>query len=396
MAIIKNIEVAEKSARRRAASLSSIVTFLLALAISLSPLYFFPSGGPQLTDFAFVVFSSVVALAAVSNKIYLEKRDKRLLVLFILLCLWVLVVSSVNTIYFSMTEILFPSLFYIYNTIVAVMVFMFLKESPSAGARAIKIGAVLSTVIVLVFWFSDLTASTRRVDGSFNNPNQLAYYSLVIISILLCVLNNKELLKPVYLCVIGVLVVYTLSSSSLTAVVALFISLFGVLCKVSGTLRSALTRGVSLLAIIVVAGSVFMMTEKGNTVVNMVEARFLLLDDKLEDVGESRGYSRILEYPEYIFFGAGERGRDRFGYGHSHEIHSTFGTLLFSYGIVGVVLFMMLLVSTIREGGFYHFFALAAPLFYAITHNGLRFTLFWILLVVIFMSIKECRKISNS
>ena len=85
----------------------------------------------------------------------------------------------------------------------------------------------------------------------------------------------------------------------------------------------------------------------------------------MSNVEESRGYNRIYEYPEQILLGAGERGRWRFGPGHEHELHSSFGTVLFSYGIVGFVLFSTFLLHVLAERPASALFLTAAPIVYS-------------------------------
>ena len=82
----------------------------------------------------------------------------------------------------------------------------------------------------------------------------------------------------------------------------------------------------------------------------------------------------------HIVVGAGEGETERFfapGAQHTIEIHSTFGTLLFSYGLLGISLFMLFLWRTTRIISFDRYIYLIGPMAYGFTHNGLRFSFFW-------------------
>ena len=80
---------------------------------------------------------------------------------------------------------------------------------------------------------------------------------------------------------------------------------------------------------------------------------------------------------------SGEGSAERFpGYG-KHEIHSSFGNLLFSYGAVGLALFLLLLWRALRNAPVYIWLIMAAPLTYSTTHMGLRSTAFWFLVVFV-------------
>ena len=96
-----------------------------------------------------------------------------------------------------------------------------------------------------------------------------------------------------------------------------------------------------------------------------------------------RGYDRIVNHPNYLVFGAGEGAWWRFDSYIDGELHSSIGTLLFSYGIVGLGLFTWFLVRAAGDRKLL-FVAYACPLaLYGLTHNGLRFTLMWELLAVL-------------
>ena len=73
----------------------------------------------------------------------------------------------------------------------------------------------------------------------------------------------------------------------------------------------------------------------------------------------------------------------RFGRNLTMEIHSTPATALFSYGVIGLTSFLAMLVLAGRRGEFGYWMIIAAPLAYSMTHMGLRFTLFWLLIALI-------------
>lgn len=60
-------------------------------------------------------------------------------------------------------------------------------------------------------------------------------------------------------------------------------------------------------------------------------------------------------------------------------MHSTVGTVLFSYGVIGTFLFGIVLWRIYRRSGFANFLYLAPAFAYGLTHQGLRFSLLWVL-----------------
>jgi hypothetical protein len=106
---------------------------------------------------------------------------------------------------------------------------------------------------------------------------------------------------------------------------------------------------------------------------------------------EERGYDRIQNHPEYVLFGAGEGATTRFAETTiigTHEIHSSAGTLLFAYGIVGATMFFAFLWRTIRGAGLRSSLMMLPALAYTVAHQGLRFNSLWVL-VGLFIVLKQ-------
>ena len=95
-----------------------------------------------------------------------------------------------------------------------------------------------------------------------------------------------------------------------------------------------------------------------------------------------RGYDRMINNPEFLLFGAGEGGFERFESAQPGEVHSSFGTILFAYGLPGLVLFSLFLVMVMRRCGGSRWLLLLPALAYGLTHQGVRFAMFWVLLGV--------------
>jgi hypothetical protein len=102
---------------------------------------------------------------------------------------------------------------------------------------------------------------------------------------------------------------------------------------------------------------------------------------------EERGYDRLWDYKEYIVIGAGEGDLGRFTDDprREHEIHSSAATVLFSYGILGACLILVFIYRVVRGAELRSALMLVPVLTYTIAHQGLRFTMLWILMVVFVM-----------
>ena len=96
----------------------------------------------------------------------------------------------------------------------------------------------------------------------------------------------------------------------------------------------------------------------------------------------SRGYFVFLEGSfVQTFLGLGTENVDRI---LGREVHSTFFAILSNYGLVGFALLVAVILvwfkSLWRNYGFVGLVCIAGPsMVYGLTHNGSRFTIFWIL-----------------
>jgi len=114
------------------------------------------------------------------------------------------------------------------------------------------------------------------------------------------------------------------------------------------------------------------------------QRRVLMDRDHDESFVEERNYDRLWEYKEHLLLGAGEGDFQRFSDSDKEalEIHSSAATVLFSYGIVGTLLFLAFALRIVRRAQFRATAILVPSFAYTIAHQGLRFTMLWVLLAV--------------
>lgn len=360
---------------------------LLIISLMLSPLYIFPSGNPQVGDFLLVIFSGVV-LVELLMKAYPLKAS-RILVPWFMLVTWVLAVQMGWL--FLMPEMsLRHPMFFIFNFLVAAAIIQFVLNSPRGIDTlliGIKLGLIISGIGVLlnILIPSVLLGSESfgRITGFFNNPNQLSHYSLCMLAILLVIQRFNFSFTPFTLAATCAGVLGVLAPTSLAGMAGLIILVLAVLVANWGTLKRASKFVLFLIMLPVVIWMVDIMAD--GALADRIETRLTRVDSKLADLESERNYDRILAFPEYWALGAGEGGYDRFYPFDGLEIHSSMGTLFFSYGIVGVVIFGFLIFRALRKAPISAWLALGAPMVYGLTHMGLRTTVFWLLIASIWL-----------
>ncbi|MGB5809829.1 MAG: hypothetical protein WBG86_04810 [Polyangiales bacterium] len=231
--------------------------------------------------------------------------------------------------------------------------------------------ATLVMLALLSIPFGHRTES-GRLELFFFNPNQLAYHVLLSASIV-------AMLAPRYRVPRAALYVLLL--------LAFYLEL--------RTYSRAGLLGIALLATLQLVHRPTLLTVVAFPV--LVTALYLdlqaldsdLWQNRIEDVQMSgteeymtdRGIDRLIDHPRYLLAGAGEGFYLRFHHS-KFEIHSSAASLLFSYGIIGVGLFLAFLRSVSVVAGARLTLIMIPALSYSLFHNGMRARPFWLLLAV--------------
>lgn len=349
---------------------------LLLLGILASPFYVFKSGLPQPADFILIVF----AITAYLHSLLIWGRMPSSLMPrpWLYLVLWVVIVVLAWSLIMLSSNFLMEALFWIYNLLVSSSLVYLLVLRPDFKRyfeMAVQLSLLISGVgVVLSLGFS------VRPTGFFNNPNQLAFYSLCGLAILQAL--NKGYIKMGFLGIasFGASVLGILAAASLAAIsgLALLVAAHVIASRdFVLVFRTVLVGGLAIGLIMMIDSPI------KDAVLSNVEYRMQVADKKVDSVSEERNYDRIIEFPQYTLLGAGEAHLERFYPYDVNEIHSSFGNLIFSYGIPGLLLFVLLSYIVLRRAPTPIWFVLFGLYVYSVTHMGLRTTSFWIFFAIV-------------
>jgi hypothetical protein len=266
-------------------------------------------------------------------------------------------------------------LYYAYNALLVLTVQVLYSH---LGERLVRVTvhAVAASVFlqVLLSPFA-LRGGWLRQPLFFHNENQLGHFAVLAAAIFF--LGSKRFSVGVaYKACFYVATVYlALLSVSKSALLGLI--LLGALTSWRHPLRICKAGLVSALVLLAVLAA------PPGTVPDVLQnAEQRLTERHPEESPEERGYDRLMNHPEYLLFGAGEGAYQRFESVLRSELHSTLGTLLFSYGIVGLGLFCYALFLSCRPelkmGAFF-----LPSLFVGLTHNESKFVFFWVLVAFV-------------
>lgn len=356
-------------------------TFIVVYLV-LKPFYLWQSGLPQLAD-AFLLLIIIGEILR-TNTIYHPRKSKRVvrysLVAFVY---WTVMVNLVAAILVpDEATFLVASAMNIFNLIVSLVFMRTLDYDFQGVVKCVYAGIVISISIQSVVVVSSSISSDLRSIGSFNNPNQLAFFALLSICLLVTTydLSNQSLKWTLLGIIAGVVcIIFSLSRAGM---LASSIVLVGVVLWPPGDSTRRRSFRFWVLALLVVCIGYFVASEtlQNSELMSSISERADREDP--EGFETTRGYSRLFDFPQYWIQGAGEGGFGRFG-GHANEVHSTLGNIQLSYGLIGVVLFAAIMIFVLRSGNFRNSYVLLAVLMYGFAHNGIRNTLFWMLLVLL-------------
>ena len=365
--------------------LDKLLLVLWSLFFILYPFYIFKSGYPQLAHF--LMLGIIILTLKGYDFRSLDNRTLLILKVFGILVAHIMLVNLAwSVILGNMVLLNINTLYYAYNFAVF-LVFVILYKTFNDKIILFTLYGILGSVLIqttLSLFFLE-TSAVRQI-LFFNNPNQLGYYALICAT-LFAIINTQYKVKLIYeylfYLMVGYLVFLSLSKAAIVGLVILFIVLLKRRFKLTILL---------MLTLLVIYPIVDTYNPILTNVVNRVEDIGHARNDNLA----GRGYDRIVNHPQYLFFGAGEGMHSRFESKLSAELHSGLGTLLFSYGIIGLGLFLYLVYLIIEpfKDKYIYLMYLLPILFYSLTHQNLRWPLFWITLGVIAMIGNE-KKLGN-
>jgi hypothetical protein len=354
------------------------VLFVWACYVLLTPLYVFSGGLPQPGDALIIL---VVPMALVQWNGRLPRMTVRTLRPLLLFTGWVVLVSVAWAVLLWEwgTNLLYP-LYYIYNTAFFFVAVLLYQRFGTVFLR-FTVQLVFVTVLGQVVASFAMVGSEGRNQLFFDNPNQLGYYALLAACMLAAAhrwLGSSLWASSVGMVCCGYLAVLSSSRSSVAGIAFLLVLLLFA------------NPRILLVAALASVGFTLLDTPLGQSV-ETLQRRVSEKRNPDMTFFEQRGYDRIWRNKEHVLLGAAEGARWRWREStriRTAEIHSSAGTLLFSYGIPGVLLFGVFLVRVIRGVRIREGLLLLPPLFYSVAHQGLRFTMLWVLLAL-FVSAKE-------
>lgn len=318
-------------------------------------------------------------------KIHIDEKDTPLF-------FFVIAVAGINIIYASIyqnTEFIKPILYFVFNFMCVYMTRIFLQDSAFITRlnTTLKFNLILQLAIYLLGigrWYSGL-----RYMGTYNDPNQLGFALLSTYCLIYCLNRKQHTGHQWVFFLISLFLIFETSSVGMffgISLIFVFEQYFRLAKIETNTKRVWYIAYLVLISIgLVYAGSYFLLVVTG-----VVETEITVLQriaDKIsggslvEKFIIDRGLEVVFSEPLRILYGGGEGYWSRFSR-TGHEIHSTWFSILYCYGIIPFCIFLVWLKNSLKKIDWYIlpvYVCIFAEAFTLINH---RQPSFWILIVL--------------
>lgn len=351
-----------------------------------SPLYIFHEGLPQ--PAAIILMFGVIPWAMFSA----FNNKSSLPLVYIIGGLFAALTFFVNWVNFAFIpdkRFALSSLYYIYNFIIFLFAVSLFKKNYPLMIRLTCAGIIIA-LCVQGLWAEFLPdPGARRMTAGFKNPNQLAYWALLCMAMLVCLKQNMKFNMIDFMALAVGAYIQTLALSKAGIIAAGILLILA--CFMPQMPRMA--RYAALFMAIVTCAYLLFSPQTLSNLNGRIES-FSRVTERLDNVGaesddslEGRGYTRISENPVYLLIGAGEGGFERFRtWSSPKELHSGLATILFSYGIFGFCLFAAFLGCIFYKQPWYCWAILFCVLLFSLSSQTIRFNHTWIFLAVAYAS----------
>lgn len=363
---------------------NKVIKFSLYFGIALFPLYIFDSGTIQISHFSLLIFSIfVLTIVGITHNRYIY-----IFGFFLLYSIIVSIFYIYYELYFTrdfVNKHLIDVLYLTYNFILTTSLISYFSYQKKFNI--ILYGLITSILILMFSWLYEffIGLNNFRFTGFFNNPNQLGYFTVCCFSIVYLFYRNSYISFTFMISLKSILIFFSILSLSKAAYISLILC-FIVALKPFNYKYSKIVW-IIFLTLIIIFFIIFFQQISDTSFYK----RIINLPHENDTSLEVRGYYVLFEanFLQAIF---GMGLKNVYSLHNSVEIHSTFAMIFASYGLVGFFIFSLLMFFWVldinKAYGLFGLICVCAPtLLYGLTHNGIRFSIFWILFALsVFMS----------
>lgn len=354
--------------------MASVWKIIFYFGVMTLPFYPFNSGGVQ-PSHAMLAIAFAIMVLHLNLKIKVNLLGKVYLLMTVYILLRELTVTLGST---NLLSLLSP-IYFLFNFMVLVIVHN-LDVQKSKLSLAVFLSGIIAMLGVALIGVSFVREETTfRAIGTFNNPNQLGYFSVCFLSLSFLFYICGRVSVKMFLALMAVGFFCGFVSLSKSAIVSNMMVLFAFLLSINLGKKILILLSMFLILVVVILYDLIP--------VELIQSselyyRFDKFGQESDSSLASRGYLLVFESgPFHLMFGMGKQGvKDYFGL----ETHSSIMSMLNSYGLIGLLFFLILIAiwfyEIYRAFGISSFMGICLPvILYGLAHNGNRFVMFWLL-----------------
>lgn len=347
---------------------NKLLILLIALGFFLSQFYLWSSGLPQFSHLV-IILAIIILLFRIKivNVYYLK--------IFFVFLIYVIFVNTIWYLIYLDFSYINSTIYWIFNFLLFLLLTSLGYEDKENLIKFILFLIPFSYFLEIFIWLTGLGRYyfSPRYNGLFNDPNQMAFWILSTCAIYLFLSKNQ--LKNILIYFLALFLIgLTMSRSAFLGFLFITIAL---LIKQKGNLYNKIFLIISsILIFTLIFTSLYLKGFFDDVIV-----RFSDGFDQKNSQTEERGFEMLLNYPEYLIFGAGQGGYQLYN-STGVEIHSTWFGIIFYYGIIGFLIFIYFMFSVFKKLSFTDKFIFLGPMFYGFFTYNARTIIFWFLVVV--------------
>lgn len=369
-----------------------LINALLSLYIITKPLYFWASGLPQVSDIILVV-AFILTLFTYGPKE--TKKTIKKNIHFVIFIIFVFLINMIYSIYYEDLGFSIKTLYYVFDAL-GIITFTIALENNKKTNKTLRTAFMMALLIQLSLYFLHIGKyyGGIRYMGTFNDPNQYAYYCLLAYGYIYLLeekQNKLNFLNVIFL-IIAIFLIAQSASIGMLLGISIFMVFYGIsiINKVLNNIHKYALPIAMTTSVIIFITSFFFLTPIGNGIIEKVNSSYIIsrLEEKTakssdkqnKSLWEDRGYDRIVYYPKYILYGAGEGQYSRFEKAaFKGELHATLPSILFCYGIIPLLLVLTWIYRNIKKQHLDTTCVYIAILLESFTLVNSRQVLFWVI-----------------
>tara|TARA_X000000950_G_C13821458_1_gene622097 strand:+ start:48 stop:1187 length:1140 start_codon:yes stop_codon:yes gene_type:complete len=368
-----------------------IINFFIFSSLSIN---LFKAGLPQ--HYHYLLFLNFVIFFIISpSEIFKLLIEIKYLLIFIS---FIIIYGLLRYTYSGNLDYSYNVIYYTYNLFVVASIYLIYRTYSNFFkliVTALVTGLFLNILILLYFseistflYINNYAEQYNRFDFLSKSKNTFGFY-ILFINMIFHIYFNLYFQKPLDILIKYFLFFISLallmSAVALASILGLLTIIFFALVADYFYYKRIKTNYIIFLISILLIISLYLFIYFPTHLFNFYDILSNLGRNK-DETFVGRGYDIVIAFPDLLIFGAGDISVKKY-FEWDIEIHSLFIHVLFSYGIVGIILLLLVFYEFLRSNFLISIIGVSIFLIYYLTHNPIISSIFW--MTLLFLNFKK-------